>query len=74
MLDGYIPDRDATIVTRMLDAGAEIVAKLNMDNMAFSGSGATSAFGPVLNPHSREHLADGSSAVRVRRCITKGST
>jgi len=61
MLDGYIPDRDAAIVTRMLDAGAEIVAKLNMDNMAFSGSGATSAFGAVLNPHSREHLAGGSS-------------
>src|SRR5271169_3620148 len=61
MLDGYIPDRDAAIVTRMLDAGAEIVAKLNMDNMAFSGSGATSAFGPVLNPHNREHLSGGSS-------------
>src|SRR5579885_1459075 len=61
MLDGYIPDRDAAIVTRMLDEGAEIIAKLNMDNMAFSGSGATSAFGPVLNPHNREHLAGGSS-------------
>ena len=61
MLEGYIPDRDATIVLRMLDAGAEIVAKLNMDNMAFSGSGATSAFGPVRNPHNREHLAGGSS-------------
>jgi amidase len=62
MLDGYIPDRDATIVTRMLDAGAEIVAKLNMDDMAFSGSGDSSAFGPVLNPHSPEHFAGGSSA------------
>ena len=30
--------------------------------MAFSGSGATSAFGPVLNPHNPEHLAGGSSA------------
>jgi amidase len=61
LLDGYIPDRDAAIVTRMLDAGAEIVAKLNMDNMAFSGSGDSSAFGPVLNPHNREHLSGGSS-------------
>ena len=61
LLDGYIPDRDATIVTRMLDAGAEIVAKLNMDNMAFSGSGDSSAFGPVLNPHNPEHLSGGSS-------------
>jgi amidase len=62
MLDGYIPDRDATIVTRILDAGGEIVAKLNMDDMAFSGSGDSSAFGPVLNPHSPEHFAGGSSA------------
>ncbi len=61
LLDGYIPDRDATIVTRMLDEGAEIVAKLNMDDMAFSGSGDSSAFGAVLNPHNREHLTGGSS-------------
>jgi amidase len=61
LLDGYIPDRDATIVTRMLDEGAEIVAKLNMDDMAFSGSGDSSAFGAVLNPHNREHLSGGSS-------------
>ena len=61
LLDGYIPDRDAPIVTRMLEAGAEIVAKLNMDNMAFSGSGDSSAFGPVLNPHNPEHLSGGSS-------------
>jgi len=62
LLDGYIPDRDATIVTRMLDAGAEIVAKLNMDNMAFSGAGDSSAFGAVLNPHNPEHLTGGSSS------------
>jgi amidase len=61
LLDGYIPDRDAVIVTRMLDGGAEIVAKLNMDNMAFSGAGDSSAFGPVLNPHNRDHLTGGSS-------------
>ncbi len=60
-LDGYVPDRDATIVTRILDAGAEIVAKLNMDDMAFSGSGDSSAFGPVRNPHDHEHLSGGSS-------------
>lgn len=61
VLEGYLPDRDATIVTRMLDAGAEIVAKTNMDDLALSATGDTSAFGPVLNPHSREHLAGGSS-------------
>ncbi len=61
LLDGYIPDTDATIVTWLLDAGAEIVATLNLDNFAFSGAGDTSAYGPVLNPHNPEHLAGGSS-------------
>ena len=62
VLDGYIPDTDATIVGRLLNEGAEVVATLNMDNFAFSGAGDTSALGAVLNPHSREHLAGGSSA------------
>ena len=61
LLDGYIPETDATIVTWLLDAGAEIVATLNLDNFAFSGAGDTSAYGPVLNPHNPDHLAGGSS-------------
>ena len=61
ILEHYIPESDATIVTRMLDEGAEINAILNLDNFAFSGAGDTSAFGPTLNPHSLDHLAGGSS-------------
>ena len=61
VLDGYVPESDATIVTRLLDAGAEVVATLNLDNFAFSGAGDTSALGAVLNPHNPEYLAGGSS-------------
>src|SRR5262245_1626220 len=61
VLDGYVPDLDATIITRILDAGGEITAILNMDNFAFSGGGDTSAYGPTRNPHNPEHLAGGSS-------------
>ncbi len=61
VLEGYVADMDATIVTRLLDAGAEITAMLNMDNFAFSGGGDTSAYGPTLNPHNPQHLAGGSS-------------
>ena len=57
-MDAYVADIDATIVTRLLDAGAEIVATLSV---AFSGAGDTSSLGPVLNPHNLEHLAGGSS-------------
>ena len=61
VLEGYVPDMDATVVSRILDAGAEIVAPLNMDNFAYSAGGETSAYGPTLNPHNHEHLAGGSS-------------
>ncbi|WP_049986237.1 amidase [Halobellus rufus] len=58
----YVPSIDATIVTRLLDAGGTITSKLNMENLAFSGSGEMSAYGPVLNPHDEGHLAGGSSS------------
>ena len=61
VLEDYIPDSDATIITRILDEGGEINAILNLDNFAFSGAGDTSAFGPTLNPYSTGHLAGGSS-------------
>jgi amidase len=62
LFEGYVPSTDATIVTRLLDAGATITGKLNMEDMAFSGSGELSATGPVLNPHSEDHIAGGSSS------------
>ncbi len=61
VLQGYVPDIDATVVTRILEAGGEITAILNMDNFAFSGGGDTSTYGPTRNPHNPEHLAGGSS-------------
>ncbi|HET7324690.1 MAG TPA: amidase [Halococcus sp.] len=62
LFDGYVPSTDATIVTRLLDAGATITGKLNMEDMAFSGSGELSATGPVLNPRDSEYIAGGSSS------------
>ena len=62
VLSGYVPDIDATVTMRLLEAGAEIVAMLNMDDFAWSGFGSTSAYGPVFNPHNLEYLPGGSSA------------
>lgn len=62
LFEGYVPSTDATIVTRLLDAGATIAGKLNMEDMAFSGSGELSATGPVLNPRDEDHIAGGSSS------------
>lgn len=62
LMEGYVPQTDATVATRLLAAGATIVGKLNMEDMAFSGSGELSAFGPVSNPAAPDHLAGGSSS------------
>lgn len=61
LLDGHVPERDAVVVERLLAAGATIVAKLNLEDLALSGGGETSAFGPVLNPHDPGRTASGSS-------------
>jgi amidase len=61
VMEGFVPDSDATVVTRLLEAGARIVGKTNMDDMAFTGNGHSSAFGPTLNPHDPERLSGGSS-------------
>jgi amidase len=62
VLSEYVPSTDATVATRLLEAGATITGKLNMEDMAFSGSGELSAHGPVPNPRDPDHLAGGSSS------------
>lgn len=61
-LEGYVPEFDATIVTRILDAGGEIVGKAVCEHLCFSGGSHTSDTGPVLNPHDHTHSAGGSSS------------
>jgi amidase len=60
-LEGYVPDIDATVVTRILDAGGRIVGKTAAADHSFSGGGHTSAYGPVRNPHKPTHAPGGSS-------------
>ena len=62
LMEGFVPQIDATAVHRLLDAGAEIAGKLNMESFAWSGTGGMSDHGPVTNPHSEDHLAGGSSS------------
>jgi aspartyl-tRNA(Asn)/glutamyl-tRNA(Gln) amidotransferase subunit A len=53
---------DATVVRRLRQAGAVIVAKTNMSEFAFSGIGANPHFGTPGNPHDRRRVPGGSSA------------
>jgi amidase len=61
LLQDYYPRTDSVLVERLLRAGAEIVAVLNMDAFAFSGGGETSDYGAALNPVDTTRTAGGSS-------------
>ena len=62
VLEGYVPEVDATIVTRLLDAGATILGKAHCENYCLSGSSHTNATGPCHNPHRMGYSAGGSSS------------
>jgi amidase len=61
VLEGYVPEVDATIVTRILDAGGTILGKAVCESLCFSGGSHTSDTGPVRNPHDHSRSAGGSS-------------
>lgn len=61
-LEGFVPDVDATIVTRMLDAGGTILGKAHCEYFCLSGGSHTNAHGPVHNPHKHGYSAGGSSS------------
>ena len=61
-LEGYVPLRDATVVSRMLAAGATIVGKAVCEDLCFSGGSHTSRTGPVRNPWDETRSAGGSSS------------
>jgi amidase/aspartyl-tRNA(Asn)/glutamyl-tRNA(Gln) amidotransferase subunit A len=54
--------RDATVVTRLLEAGATLFGKTNMDELAYAPTGETSAFGHAENPAAPGRVTGGSSS------------
>jgi amidase len=61
-LEGFVPEVDATIVTRILDAGGEIVGKAHCEFFCLSGGSHTNATGAVHNPRKMGYSAGGSSS------------
>jgi amidase len=61
-LEGYVPEVDATVVSRILDAGGTILGKAHCEYFCVSGGSHTNAAGPVHNPHKLGYSAGGSSS------------
>ena len=63
-LEGFIPDFDATVVTRVLNAGGTIIGKNVMNGLSggFGTGGAIGDYGRPLNPHNLDHVTGASSS------------
>lgn len=69
-VEGFVPRRDATVVTRLLEAGATVAGKSVCEDLCFSGGSFTSRPAPVRNPWDPTRNAGGSSSGSVALVVT----
>src|SRR5580700_1459929 len=62
VFEDRVPTEDAEVTRRLKAAGVVLLGKLNLDEMAFAGTGTTGCFGPAHNPWDLDRITGGSSA------------
>jgi aspartyl-tRNA(Asn)/glutamyl-tRNA(Gln) amidotransferase subunit A len=62
VLQDWLPDYDATAVTKLADAGTVLLGKLGMHEFAFGGPSVDAPFPAVRNPWNIDHIPGGSSS------------
>ncbi|HLB60725.1 MAG TPA: Asp-tRNA(Asn)/Glu-tRNA(Gln) amidotransferase subunit GatA [Patescibacteria group bacterium] len=62
VLENYMPEYSATLVNRILENGASVIGKTNLDAWAHGASGENSDFGPTKNPWNIAYVPGGSSS------------
>ncbi len=80
ILRGFLPQYDSTVTTKLFDAGAVCLGKLNMDEFAMGSSNESSCYGPAVNPWKVDARkltpggSSGGSAAAVAADLCLGAT
>lgn len=82
MLANFVPTYESTVTQKLLDAGAVMLGKTNMDEFAMGSSNTTSHFGPAINPYKKKNSdenlvpggSSGGSAAAVAANLCAGAT
>ncbi|MDR2067897.1 MAG: Asp-tRNA(Asn)/Glu-tRNA(Gln) amidotransferase subunit GatA [Holosporaceae bacterium] len=79
MLQNFIPPYESTVSQKLLDAGAVVLGKTNMDEFAMGSANITSRYGPVVNPWSLDKKlvpggSSGGSAAAVAGYLCAAAT
>jgi aspartyl-tRNA(Asn)/glutamyl-tRNA(Gln) amidotransferase subunit A len=73
ILDDYVAPYSATVVSVLVNAGAIILGRTNMDEFAMGSSTETSAYGKTKNPLNTEYVPGGSSGGAVSSVAMNGA-
>ena len=78
MLEGFKPEYESTVTSKLWNEGGNLLGKLNCDEYAMGSSNETSHFGNVINPYKNDKDlvpggSSGGSASAVAACLTSAT-